>query len=151
MAEKKSKEGPADERLLTIPLRRSWLKAPMNRRAGQSLKAVKAYLAKHMKIPEADIRISAKLNNTIWIRGAGKPPGKIRIKASLDATTGNLHARLPDEEIPKAKEEKKPEKPEEAKKEETPATEPPKKEPTKTEEKPKPKKPAKETSSKKKD
>lgn len=145
MAEKKSKESPADERLLTIPLRRSWLKAPMNRRAGKSLKTVKAFLSKHMKIPEADIRISAKLNNTIWIRGAGKPPGKIRIKASLDATTGNLHARLPDEEIPKAKGEKKPEKPKETKEEA------PKKETTKDEEKPKPEKAAKKSSTGKKD
>ncbi len=118
MAEKKaSKDKPAEERLLTVPLRREWLKATRNRRARRSITAIRAHLSRHMKVPEADIRISARLNDSIWIRGAGKPPARIRLKASLDASTGMLHARLPDEEAPKA-EKKKGEKPkeEEAKK-----------------------------------
>ena len=119
MVEKKtSKDKSADERLLTVPLRREWLKAPLNRRARRSITAIRAHLSRHMKVPGADIRISAKLNDSIWIRGAGKPPARIRLKASLDASTGMLHARLPDEEAPKAEKKKgeKPAKEEEAKK-----------------------------------
>ncbi len=142
MVEKKtSKDKPADERLLTVPLRREWLKAPLNRRARRSITAIRAHLSRHMKVPGADIRISAKLNDSIWIRGAGKPPPKIRLKASLDASTGLLYARLPDEEAPKAEKKKgeKPakeeeaKKPEEPKKETTPTEKPETKEPSKAE------------------
>jgi ribosomal protein L31E len=119
-AKKPASQAPADEMLLTIPLRREWLKAPRNRRARRSITTIRAFLSRHMKVPETDIRISARLNNTIWVGGAGKPPAKIRIKASLDASTGLLHARLPDEEAPKPEKkgkEEKPEKPGEPKKE----------------------------------
>ena len=136
MADKK-KETPAEERLLTIPLRRDWLKAPRNRRARRSITTIRAFLSRHMKVPESDIRVSAGLNEAVWIRGAARPPAKIRIKASIDVTTGTLHARLPDEEAPKPEKSKeKPAKPEEAKKE------PEKKEEPAKEEKPAEDKPA---------
>jgi large subunit ribosomal protein L31e len=107
MAEKKaSKDKPAEERLLTVPLRREWLKATMNRRARRSITAIRSHISRHMNVPEADIRISARLNDSIWIRGAGRPPARIRLKASLDASTGMLHAMLPDEELPKPEKKK---------------------------------------------
>lgn len=107
-AKKPASQAPADERLLTIPLRREWLKAPMNRRARRSITTIRGHLSRHMKVPGSDIRISAKLNDAVWTRGAGKPPARIRLKASLDASTGLLHARLPDEEAPKSKDKKPP-------------------------------------------
>jgi ribosomal protein L31E len=109
MAEKEkaaAKQPAAEERLFTIPLRREWLKTTMNRRARRSIATIRGHLSRHMKVPEKDIRVSVKLNDSIWVRGAGKPPAKIRLKASLDASTGLLHARLPNEEAPRP--EKKP-------------------------------------------
>lgn len=103
MAEKGSKERPAEERLFTVPLRREWLKASMNRRAGRSVAAIGGYLSRHMKVPEGNIRISAGINDALWIRGAGKPPARVRLKASLDAS-GILRAGLPDEKPPEKEE-----------------------------------------------
>ena len=97
-AKKKDKKASAaDERLFTVPLRKEWLKVPLNKRAKRSVRTIKAHLSRHMKVPEADVRISAELNKSIWIRGAGKPSSKIRLKAVFDAATGNLNAMLPDE------------------------------------------------------
>jgi large subunit ribosomal protein L31e len=101
MADKpKSPKSPADERLFTVPLRKEWLKTPLNKRAKRSLKTIKSHLSRHMKVPEASVRVSGELNKSIWIRGAGKPPSKIRLKASFDVSSGILHATLPDEKAP---------------------------------------------------
>jgi large subunit ribosomal protein L31e len=113
-ATKTPKATPADERLFTVPLRKSWLKVPKNRRAKRSVNTIRSFLSRHMKAPEADIRISSKLNDTIWIRGAAKPPGKVRIKASFEPEAGLLFAGLPDEAPPAADKGKKSEKPSEA-------------------------------------
>jgi large subunit ribosomal protein L31e len=142
MADKKTQKesGPAEERLLTIPLRREWLKAPMNYRAKRSVTTIRGFLSKHMHVPLADVKISAKLNDFIWNSGAGKPPSRVRLKASLDSSTGKLMALLPDEKPPEAKkEEKKTEKPKEEKPPAT-GTEESKPEPAKQQEKPEQKK-----------
>lgn len=117
MADKKA-DKPAEERLFTVPLRKEWLKVPMNKRAKRSVSTIRAHLSRHMKVPETEVKVSAKLNDEIWVRGAGKPPSKIRLKASLDLSSGHLHALLPDEKPP-AKEEKKAKPAEEKKPEES--------------------------------
>ena len=94
------KGSPADERLFTVPLRKEFLKVPSNKRAKRSVSTIRSHLSRHMKTPESDVKLSGKLNDAIWTRGAAKPPGKIRIKASFDASTGHLNAMLPDEKPP---------------------------------------------------
>jgi len=94
------KGSPADERLFTVPLRKEFLKVPSNKRAKRSVSTIRSHLSRHMKAPESDVKLSGKLNDAIWTRGAAKPPGKIRIKASFDASTGHLNAMLPDEKPP---------------------------------------------------
>jgi ribosomal protein L31E len=106
MADKKTPGKAAEEKLFTVPLRREWLKVPQNKRARRSVRTVRGFLVRHMKVPEHDIRISAKLNDSIWMSGAAKPPAKVRIKATFDAESGLLHAGLPDE-VPPVKEDKK--------------------------------------------
>ena len=109
----------AEEKLFTIPLRKQWLKVPKNKRAKRSINTIRAYLSRHMKIPETEVRISPKLNDSVWIRGAGKPPGRTRIKASFDAEAGMVFASLPDEVFPmKDSKEKSKEKPSASKKDE---------------------------------
>jgi len=110
MADKKG-DNVSEERLFTIPLRKEWLKVPLNKRAKRSIRTIKVHLSRHMKVPDKSIRISAELNKTVWIRGAGKPPSKVRIKARFDATDGILHAMLPDEKPPAKEKEKKESKP----------------------------------------
>ncbi|HLF53693.1 MAG TPA: 50S ribosomal protein L31e [Candidatus Nanoarchaeia archaeon] len=72
------------EREYVIPLRREFLKVPAYRRAGRAAKAIKKFIAKHMKIPERDlekVKIDIYLNNKIWFRGKANPPSKIKVRA----------------------------------------------------------------------
>ena len=75
------------EREYVIPLRKEWLKVPEYRRAGKAAKAIKIFIAKHMKVPERDIdkvKIDSYLNNEIWFRGKSHPPSKIKVKATKE-------------------------------------------------------------------
>jgi large subunit ribosomal protein L31e len=102
-----SKTPAAEEKLFTIPLRKEFLKVPMNKRAKRSMNTIRKFLSRHMKVPETEVRISPMLNQTIWVRGAAKPPSKVRIKATLDMKEGLLFAGMPDELPPAPKDEKK--------------------------------------------
>lgn len=76
------------ERIYTIPLRKEWLKAPRYKRAKKAIKAIREFLAKHMKIPNRDtkkIKIDPWVNKAIWLRGIRKPPHKITVKAIKDS------------------------------------------------------------------
>ncbi len=72
------------EREYIIPLRKSWLKVPEYKRANKTVKAIKQFLVKHMKIYDRNldkIKIDILLNNEIRFRGMRKPPAKIKVKA----------------------------------------------------------------------
>ncbi|MCX8194097.1 MAG: 50S ribosomal protein L31e [Candidatus Pacearchaeota archaeon] len=89
MAEKEKKETKIVlERTYTVPLRKEWLKAPRYKRSKKAVKALKEFIAKHMKVPERDInkvKIDSWVNRAIWLRGIKKPPHKITIKAVKDS------------------------------------------------------------------
>ena len=72
------------EREYVIPLRREWNKVPSYKRTAKSIKAIKEFIAKHMKVPNRDVdnvKIDSYLNNEVWFRGAGTPPSRVRVKA----------------------------------------------------------------------
>ncbi len=72
------------EREYIIPLRREWRKVANYRRTGRAVKAIKKFIARHMKIPDRDVskvKVDVYLNNEIWFRGRKKPPAKIKVKA----------------------------------------------------------------------
>ncbi len=72
------------EREYIVPLRKQWLKVPEYKRANKATKALKQFIAKHMKVYDRDlkkIKIEQDLNNEIRFRGMKKPPAKIKIKA----------------------------------------------------------------------
>lgn len=76
------------ERTYTIPLRKEWLKAPKYKRAKKAIKAIKEFLAKHMKVENRDldkIKIDSWINRAIWLRGIKNPPHKITVKAIKDS------------------------------------------------------------------
>lgn len=84
------------ERTYTVPLRKELLKAPKYKRAKKAIKAVKEFLAKHMKVPERElnkIKLDIWLNRAIWMRGIKNPPYKITVKATKDAE-GNVKAEF---------------------------------------------------------
>jgi large subunit ribosomal protein L31e len=81
MAEEKKQ---ALEREYIIPLRREFLKLPQYRRAGRAAKAVKKFIAKHMKVADRDmdkVKLDVYLNHEIWFRGKRNPLSKIKVKA----------------------------------------------------------------------
>ncbi|MBT4165460.1 hypothetical protein HOE04_00290 [archaeon] len=92
MATKKPTEPQVTlEREYIVPLRKEWLKVPEYKRASKAIKALKQFIAKHMKLYDSDLRnvkIDQLLNNEIRFRGMKKPPAKIKVKAKkLDNNT----------------------------------------------------------------
>ena len=68
-----------------IPLRRRWLNVPEYERSRKAVKTIKAFIAKHMKVPERDtdyVKLDVYFNNEIWFRGRSKPPAKVKVKAT---------------------------------------------------------------------
>jgi ribosomal protein L31E len=72
------------EREFIVPLRRAWLRAPNYKRTYKAIKAIKQFVAKHMKVPERDVskvKLDVYFNNDLWFRGRKHPPSKVKIKA----------------------------------------------------------------------
>lgn len=72
------------EREYVVPLRREWLKVPKYRRAKKAVRALKEFIAKHMKIYDKDltkVKVDMYLNNELKFRGVRKPWNKIKVKA----------------------------------------------------------------------
>ena len=91
-----AKEVAGAERIYTIPLRREWLKQTRIQRSNRAIHAIQNFLTRHLKATE--VKISPRLNELVWKRGAEKPPAKVRVKASKDAE-GVVTARLPEEMV----------------------------------------------------
>ncbi len=60
-------------------------KYPPKKRAARAVKFIKAFVRRHAKIPdEYEIKVRPELNEFLWSRGAGNPPGKVRVRVVLD-------------------------------------------------------------------
>ncbi len=123
------------EREYIIPLRRHWLNVPEYRRAGKAVKAIKNFIAKHMKVLGRDVskvKLDVYFNNELWFRGRRHPPAKIKVKAIKEGEIVKVsfveepsHIKLLKQKHSKffKKPEKKAEKPEEKAQEIKPAEE----------------------------
>lgn len=69
------------ERIYNVPLRKEWLKAPKYRRAKKAVKALRKFLARHMKTEIEKVKISKWVNEEIWKHGIKNVPHKFRVKA----------------------------------------------------------------------
>lgn len=72
------------EREYIIPLRHRWKIVPRYKRANKAVKAIKEFLARHMKIRDRDldkIKVDKYLNEVIWGRGIKHPPSKVKVRA----------------------------------------------------------------------
>ncbi|MFC1685938.1 50S ribosomal protein L31e [Nanoarchaeota archaeon] len=72
------------ERQYTIPLRRETLKVPKYRRAKKAVKAIREFLARHMKTDFEKVKLGRWLNELVWERGIKNPPNKVRVNVSKD-------------------------------------------------------------------
>jgi len=73
------------EREYTIPLRKEWTKVPSYKRTAKSIKAIKEFIAKHMKVTNRNldlVKIDHHLNNEVWHRGVSTPPARVTVKAT---------------------------------------------------------------------
>jgi large subunit ribosomal protein L31e len=94
MAEKKTeKKGERVERIYTIPLRKEWMKVPRYKRAKKTLKAIKEFMVRHMRIYDKDInkvKVDPWVNRAIWSRGIKNVPHKIIVKAIKEGEEVNV-------------------------------------------------------------
>ncbi len=67
------------ERIYNIPLRKEFQKAPRYKKSSKSIRAIKEFIAKHMKTDE--VIIGKYLNQEIWKNGPKNPPSKVSVKA----------------------------------------------------------------------
>lgn len=110
------------EREYIIPLREEWNKVPRYKRANKAIRAIKEFLARHMKVRDRDlskIKIDRYLNEEVWFRGIKKPPAKIKVKATKegDIVRAELFEMPENLKFKKAREEKREQKASELKKE----------------------------------
>ncbi len=99
------------EREYIIPLRREISKVPRYKKTPKAIKAIKQFLARHMRIPEQDvtkIKLDKYLNQEIWHRGIQNPPHKIKVKAKRQGENIEVNlTELPEKwKYAKAREEK---------------------------------------------
>lgn len=100
------------EREYVIPLRNKWKRVPRYKRANKAIKAIKEFLARHMKIRSRDlkkIKIDKYLNEEIWFRGIKKPPARIKVKAIKEKDIVKVElSEMPEKlKFKKAREEKR--------------------------------------------
>ncbi len=84
MAEKIKEDKIILEREYVVPLRRKFANTPQYKRTPKAIKAIKIFIAKHMKVRERDVdnvKIDKYLNLEMWARGIRKPLAKVKVKA----------------------------------------------------------------------
>ena len=77
----------AQEREYIINLRREIHKVPRHKRTPKAIKAIKQFIAKHMRILNRDvskIKLDKWLNQELWFRGIRNPPTKIKVRVKRD-------------------------------------------------------------------
>ncbi|HMK15480.1 MAG TPA: 50S ribosomal protein L31e [Methanomicrobiales archaeon] len=78
------------EQIYVIPLR-DVQHTPRWERGKRAMKAIRDFLAQHMKSEE--IKIDPSINEAVWARGSHKPPSRIRVRA-MKFEDGQVEAEL---------------------------------------------------------
>lgn len=87
---------PLEEKVFKIPLRKEWVKKPRVARVNVSVDVIRGFVSKNMKTE--DIKISQMLNESLWVRGAKKPPAFAKVRVVKD-DKGIVTAMLPEEKM----------------------------------------------------
>lgn len=99
----------AIERTYTVPLRPGFRNAPAYYRSNKAMATLRAFLVRHMKVADKDVKIGQHLNELIWKHGIKNPPPRvtIHVKKSDDGiVTAELEGKtFKDAVRPKAREE----------------------------------------------
>ena len=78
------------EQIYVIPLR-DVQHTPRWERGKRAMKAIRDFLARHMKTD--DIKLDQSINEAVWGRGSHKPPSRIRVRA-MKFEDGQVQAEL---------------------------------------------------------
>jgi len=78
------------EQIYVIPLR-DVQHTPRWERGKRAMKAIRDFLAQHMKSEE--IKIDPSINEAVWARGSHKPPSRVRVRA-MKFEDGQVEAEL---------------------------------------------------------
>ncbi|MDD1669757.1 MAG: 50S ribosomal protein L31e [Methanomicrobiales archaeon] len=78
------------EQIYVIPLR-DVQHTPRWERGKRAMKAIRDFLARHMKTD--DIKLDQSINEAVWGRGSHKPPSRIRVRA-MKYEDGQVQAEL---------------------------------------------------------
>ena len=78
----KKTEAKILERTYTVHLRREFRKVPIYQRTPKAIKALRQFLAKHMK--SENISLGKKLNLELWKHGIRNPPGKVKVTVTKE-------------------------------------------------------------------
>ena len=82
MAKKEETAKTVLERVYNVPLRREYMKVASWRRAKKAVKALRQFIAKHMK--SDDISLGRYVNKELWKHGIKNPPHHVKISAKKD-------------------------------------------------------------------
>ncbi|PIN69139.1 hypothetical protein COV93_06740 [Candidatus Woesearchaeota archaeon CG11_big_fil_rev_8_21_14_0_20_43_8] len=70
------------ERTYNVPLRKEFLKEKNYKRTEKAVRALKEFMAKHMK--SDDVKIGPQLNKKLWDKGIKNPPHHVHVTAVKD-------------------------------------------------------------------
>lgn len=82
MAKKEEAKKIVLERTYNVPLRKEYMKAPRWKRTPRAVKALKEFVAKHMKATE--VKVGKYANKELWKHGIKNPPHHIKVDVAKD-------------------------------------------------------------------
>lgn len=74
----------AEERLIVVPFKTIYAKPPRIERAKRAVKFLRAFVARHAKVPQESVRIAGEVSAEIFGNGMKKPPRRIKVMLSKD-------------------------------------------------------------------
>ncbi len=82
------------ERTYIVPLRKEFMKVPAHKRAKRAVRALRAFLVRHMK--SENVKLGNLVNMQIWARSMKNPPRFVKVTAIKDedgAVTAELFGK----------------------------------------------------------
>ena len=82
------------ERTYIVPLRKEFMKVPAHKRAKKAVRALRAFLVRHMK--SDNVKLGNFVNKAIWARSMKNPPRFVKVTAIKDddgAVTAELFGK----------------------------------------------------------
>lgn len=95
-----------EERIIIVPLRKEFLKAPRYRRTKKAVNALREFIAHHTKTTIDNVKLGITLNQEMWKNGIQNPPHKIKVTVVKD-DKGIVNAELYGAKVKKVVEDKK--------------------------------------------